>query len=219
MPKRAEREEQERIDHRRRRALGAGLGSVALVAALPVNALPSTPRQPRGPFYPEQLPLDRDNDLTVVEGAAAPARGEPVEVIGQVLDRDGRPLTGARVEIWQCDANGRYRHRWDRGERPLDPGFQGYGSTLSDAEGRYRFRTIRPVAYPGRAPHIHFAIQADGRRELVTQMYVSGAPENRWDGLLGSLGRSQREALLVDFDAQARSAAGDAVGRFDVVLG
>ncbi len=151
-------------------------------------ALPPTPRQSRGPFYPATKPPDSDADLVRVAGQPVPARGTVAHLFGRLLDPDGRPLGGARVEIWQCDADGHYRHPRDRGGRGGDPGFQGYGRTASDADGRFRFRTIRPVAYPGRTPHIHMTIAAADGRELTTQLYVAGEPGNAGDFLYQRLG-------------------------------
>ena len=149
----------------RRRLVLAGPAALAGAAApsvLRAADLLLTPPQTEGPFYPVELPSDRDADLVRVTGADARAMGTVTHVTGRVLDRASRPLPGVLVEIWQCDANGRYRHPLERGGRPLDPGFQGYGRALTDKGGGYRFRTIRPVPYPGRTPHIHFAINQNG---------------------------------------------------------
>ena len=150
-------------------------------------ALQPTPPQTEGPFYPVELPLDSDNDLVQVTGKAVQANGTPLHLFGQVLDPAGQPLPGTLVEIWQCDAQGVYRHPADGGERH-DAGFQGYGQTVTDADGRYRFRTIRPVAYPGRTPHIHFKLAAPGGQSLTTQMYVAGESANERDEIWRSLG-------------------------------
>jgi protocatechuate 3,4-dioxygenase beta subunit len=147
-------------------ALGPGWTSAA------VSAL--TPAQTEGPFYPVRLPDDRDADLVRVTGSDAAALGVVTHVQGRVLDRAGQPMGGITVEIWQCDANGRYRHPRDRRAREQDPGFQGYGRAITDAAGGYRFRTIRPVAYPGRTPHIHFKLGIARVELLTTQMYVAG---------------------------------------------
>ncbi len=182
------------------------------------SVLIGTPAQTRGPFYPLELPLDSDNDLVRVKGRAGVARGEITDLVGQVLDRRGRPAAGTLVEIWQCDANGRYHHPWDRRGVPLDENFQGYGSFVTDADGRYRFRTIKPVAYPGRAPHIHFSVKAENAAPLVTQMYVAGAPENPRDGILNRIrDPNQRQALLVDFRPNDTELA-TLKARFDIVL-
>lgn len=207
----------EHPDKRRRLLLVAGLAGLAASPAL--RALTLTPAQSRGPFYPADLPLDRDNDLTRVEGWGDPARGTVADVGGRVLDARGEPVAGARIEIWQCDASGRYHHPWDRrGGGPPDPGFQGYGTATSGPDGAYRFRTIRPVPYPGRAPHIHFAIHPPGGGELVTQLYVEGAPENPRDFLWTRLSEAGRAAVTVPFTPERALAGGEVGAQFDIVL-
>jgi len=205
----------------RRRVITAGswLATLALLPKAVLAALIPTPRQSLGPFYPDELPLDSDNDLVRVEGREGIAKGEIADLSGRVLDADGQPIAGALVEIWQCDANGRYRHPRDDRRVPLDPNFQGYGRSTTDADGRYRFRTIKPVPYPGRAPHIHFAVSAPGREPLVTQMYVRGAPENRRDWLLnGVRDAAAREALIVAFVPSADDPVAALKAQFDLVL-
>ena len=202
-----------------RRDVLAGAAGVVLAASTAAEAtvLVPTPAQTRGPFYPLELPLDKDNDLVVVDGGGR-AKGQTVHVFGRVLDTTARPVDGALVEIWQCDANGRYHHPWDRGGSAPDPNFQGYGRTTTGADGAYRFRTIRPVAYPGRTPHIHFAISAPGFRPLVTQMYVAGEPLNEHDGVLRRIRDPRARAnVIVEFEPHAES-GGEVAGNFDIVL-
>src|SRR3954463_3032979 len=134
------------------------------------QSLVPTPQQTAGPFYPVQFPEDIDNDLVQMRGVEAHASGVVTHVMGRVLGTDGKPIPNATVEIWQCDAHGRYLHPADTGKRPRDTAFQGYGRMTSGADGAYQFRTIRPVAYPGRTPHIHFAVRTSSGRQLVTQM-------------------------------------------------
>ena len=170
----------------RRRLLAGAAAALAmpLTGLRAAAALPLTPAQTAGPFYPRTYPEDHDADLLRVDGRAARALGDETWVEGNVTDPAGRPLAGAVVEIWQCDANGRYHHPWDRRDVPRDDDFQGYGRVRVSADGSYRFRTIRPVSYPGRTPHIHFrVVRADGG-SLVTQMYVRGEPGNARDGVL-----------------------------------
>src|SRR6516165_226996 len=197
-------------------AAAAGLGLSRLAAAV---ALPPTPAQTAGPFYPLTLPADSDNDLIHVAGRESTAKGTVTWVSGRVLDRDQRPLPGARVEIWQCDANGRYHYvRDDRAGPPLDENFQGYGQTTTDATGGYHFRTIRPVPYPGRTPHIHFAVSAPGYPRFITQMYVAGEPQNERDGvLMGVRGPAARDRLMVPLRPAAEPDT--LAGTFDIVLG
>jgi protocatechuate 3,4-dioxygenase beta subunit len=200
----------------RKRRIVTGFALLAPVCPLKAAELLVTPPQVKGPFYPLKLPLDRDNDLTHVDGVSTAAKGLPTDVFGQVLDSNGRPVPKVRIEIWQANAFGRYHHEGDRQNQPIDPGFQGYGQFLTDADGAYRFRTIKPVPYPGRAPHIHFALTGEDFAPLVTQMYVAGAPENARDGLLNSISdRRLRERLIVDLNEGAEGAL---QGRFDIVL-
>jgi len=137
------------------------------------------------------------------------------------LDPDGRALRGARVEIWQCDTNGRYHYvRDDRAAPPLDDNFQGYGQTTTDAEGGYRFRTIRPVPYPGRTPHIHFAVSGPGLTRLTTQMYVAGEPLNERDGvLMGVRDPAARGRLIVPLRQAPELEINALSATFDIVLG
>ena len=139
--------------------------------------------------------------------------------MGRVLGMDGKPVSGATVEIWQCDAYGRYLHPADTGKRSRDSAFQGYGRMTSGPDGAYRFRTIRPVAYPGRTPHIHFAVSPPGGRQLITQMYVAGEPLNRSDGLYASIRDArQRDAVTVALTAADGIETGALAGVFDIVL-
>jgi len=204
----------------RRRALAAGASLAALALGDPAAAarLIATPAQTEGPFYPLTLPLDRDNDLVKVAGQPGLAKGTITHVFGQVLDPGGRPMKDARVEIWQCDAQGHYHHPGDR-RGQADPAFQGYGQTLSAADGAYRFRTIRPVAYPGRTPHIHFKVKAPGTPELTTQMYVAGEPGNARDMVLNQIRDPEARArVIVALEPAAGLEASALQGRFDIVL-
>ncbi len=207
----------QRPDKQRRYFL---LGSlITTVSALtPASAaLIATPMQTRGPFYPLEIPLESDNDLVRVEGMDRLAHGVICDLRGRILDGDGSPVNGALVEIWQCDVNGRYHHPRDRGRRNRDPGFQGYGTFRTAGDGQYRFRTIRPVAYVGRTPHIHFAVRAPGRRELVTQLYVQGEPRNARDFLYRSIPPAQRPSVTVPF-RERPTAEAELAARFDLVL-
>jgi len=161
-----------------------------------------TPEQIMGPFYPVLKPLDRDSDLTRIAGKRGHAQGQVIHLIGRVLNSKGEPVQGARLEIWQANAKGRYAHPADINPAPLDPNFQGYGVQLTDAEGRYRFKTIKPAAYPinpinpanMRPPHIHFDVT--GRKgRLVTQMYFPGEPLNEPDVIFKELGADKDAAI------------------------
>lgn len=211
------------FDPQRRRVLASSLSTLGVLAVTPLTrlhaaGLTATPPQTRGPFYPARIPLDSDNDLVVVKGQSGIAKGEVSNVAGRVLDERGRPLSGVRVEIWQCDAHGRYHHPGDRRNVPLDFNFQGYGQFTTAADGGYRFRTIKPVPYPGRAPHIHFTVSGPGIEPLTTQMYVAGAPENDGDWILNSIRDARtRESLIVAFTPDAET-PGELLAKFDLIL-
>lgn len=205
------------MDKYRRKILQA-TAALAAGAALPAWAaeLVATPAQMRGPFYPLAFPLDQDNDLVSVGGRSGIAHGTITNIGGQVLDEKGRPQTGVRVEIWQVNGYGRYHHAGDGNNKPIDPNFQGYGAAVTGADGAYRFRTVKPVAYPGRAPHIHFALTRKDFGTFSTQMYVAGAPENERDFLLSGIRDSKARAGLIV--ALASSSAGGLAGEFNIVL-
>jgi protocatechuate 3,4-dioxygenase beta subunit len=184
----------------RRSLIHRALGAAAL-AGLPTGAVwaerAPTPAQGEGPFYPRAKPGDRNNDLIHVEGQAAPAQGERLRLSGRVLDAGGAPVRGTRVEIWQCDHRGVYHHPSGARRGAADPGFQGFGEHVTDADGHYAFLTLMPVPYPGRPPHIHVKVVVDGRERLTTQLYLKDHPDNDRDFLLGRLGGGARERLLL----------------------
>jgi protocatechuate 3,4-dioxygenase beta subunit len=204
---------------RRRLLQAVASGLSLLVPGAAVATAASTAAQPRGPFYPDRIPLDKDNDLVQVDGRDGVAKGKITDLQGRVLDRNGGPVGGALVEIWQCDAKGRYIHRLDDRRVPRDPNFQGYGRLETTANGQYRFRTIKPVPYPGRAPHIHVSVRVPGSRPLITQLYVRGAPENQWDWLLNGVSDdAARERLIVGFEPADDIRTAQLRARFDIVL-
>jgi protocatechuate 3,4-dioxygenase beta subunit len=208
----------------RRRLLGLGASLVALrpgsVAA--AQDLPRTPAQTSGPFYPLEKPLDSDADLTLIKGRTQRAAGQVVHVMGRVVNSSGEPVPGARIEIWQANTHGRYTHPGD-GNRaaPLDPNFEGYSRMLTDEQGRYRFKTIKPGAYPAgrsfRPPHRHFDVA--GRHErLVTQMYFPGEPLNDGDAVIAAA-REHRKLLIAHLQAPTAELEPDAwLARWDIVL-
>jgi protocatechuate 3,4-dioxygenase beta subunit len=165
---------------------GVSTAAEALMIATPANAL--------GPFYPARKPADSDADLTMVNGRTQRASGTILYVSGRVFALDGRPLPNVELELWQANAAGRYDHPGDReSSGALDPNFQGYARLLTDADGRYRIKTIKPAPYSGRTPHLHFNV-ASGRTRLTTQMFFEGEPANERDGLFRSLSREDRIA-------------------------
>ena len=184
------------------------------------DALSETPRLTEGPFYPNKLPLDTDNDLIILNESTSPALGEITYVSGQVLTSAGSPIRNAFVEIWQCDNLGVYLHTQDSARKKPDTNFQGYGRFLTDADGRYSFRTIKPVPYPGRTPHIHFAVSRNGHRILTTQLLIKGHEQNERDGVFRAIKDPKaRELLLVDFKPIPDSKIGELTAKFDLVLG
>jgi protocatechuate 3,4-dioxygenase, beta subunit len=179
-----------------------------------------TPRQTEGPFYPDKLPLDTDNDLLVINDAATPSLGEVTYVSGRVLDAKGDPLRNAVVEIWQCDNNGAYLHSKTGNAEKKDKNFQGFGRFVTGSKGEYLFRTIKPVPYPGRAPHIHYKIKRGGKELLVTQLYIKGHAGNEKDGIWKNLKPGkERDSVTVDFSPLKGAKAGELAASFDIVLG
>lgn len=186
----------------RRSITGALVFAPALLIGKPASAQAArgaTPSQAEGPFYPRELPADRDFDL-LRNSNLVYARGQPAWVEGVVTDLQGKPVRGAQVEIWQCDEAGHYHHPGD-GSR-ADPAFQGFGQVTVNADGQYRFRTIRPAPYSGRTPHIHMKVKLSGRDLLTTQLYVKGEAGNARDMLWRSLGDDAvRARVTVPFNA------------------
>ena len=159
-------------------------------------AIRATPSQTEGPFYPVAIPKDSDFDL-LRNGDQSYAKGQSAWVEGNINDMAGKPVAGAQVEIWQCDHDGHYHHPGDGGK--ADPRFQGFGRVTVGADGSYRFRTMRPVAYGGRTPHIHVKVKLGQRELLTTQLYVAGDAANARDFLWRSLSEADRAALTASF--------------------
>lgn len=196
----------------RRSLLKNGALSTAALLAIPLSAKAAgqcstatkTPPQTSGPFYPVVDQIDTDADLIMVSGSSAGAKGKIVIVEGIVTDQTCTPVAGALVEIWQACESGRYNHPSDPNTAPLDPNFQYWGKAVSDNQGKYRFRTVVPGAYPANAdwvrpPHIHFKIARLGYVELITQMYFTGESLNAKDLILQRLKKSDQAKLIVDF--------------------
>lgn len=200
---------------------GLAIGvSTFSVPGLFAEELTRTPKQTEGPFYPDKLPLDTDNDLIVINDTLTPAVGEITHLSGRILDAHGNPIRNAVVEIWQCDNAGAYLHSKTGNADKRDRHFQGFGRFLTGRSGEYGFRTIKPVPYPGRTPHIHVAVKVPGQEKFVTQCYVKGHPGNDKDGILRSIRDDKaRESLLVDYQPIQGSRVGELAARFDVVLG
>jgi protocatechuate 3,4-dioxygenase, beta subunit len=209
----------------RRRVLATTAGLVVTGATGPVMAaelIRRTPSQILGPFYPVMKPLDQDADLTVIRSKLGKAAGQVIHVIGRVVNPRGEPVKGARIEIWQANTHGRYTHPADTNTAPLDPNFEGFTTLVTDAEGRYRFKTIKPGAYPEddktmRAPHIHFDVTGRLSR-LVTQMYFEGEPLNSQDRFMATA-RANAKRLTVKLAPPTRDLEPESLlANWDIVL-
>lgn len=206
------------------------LGQLALASAFYTvpgafaEELLQTPHQTEGPFYPDKLPLDTDNDLLIVNDQLTPAVGEVTHLSGRILDARGNPVRNTWVEIWQVDNQGIYLHTGSPDRKKLDKNFQGFGRFLTGSKGEYYFRTIKPVPYGqggfGRTPHIHFAVLKKGHPRFTTQCYVKGEPLNERDGILQGIREAKkRQSVQVEFAPLKDSSAGELSARFDVILG
>lgn len=204
-----------------RRQFLASLGAAGLFFAtrgLFAEALTLTPEQTIGPYYPDRLPLDLDNDLLVINDAITPAIGTISWVHGRVLTSSGSPVRGALVEIWQADNNGAYIHS----ASPItnrDRNFQGYGKFLTGSSGEYLFRTVKPGLYPGRTRHIHYKITMPNNNSITTQLYVLGETLNNNDGVLNGIrDTTQRNSVIKAWTPIVGSAVGECDVNFDIVL-
>lgn len=206
----------------RRRFLGgltAGVAAFTTPGAF-AEELFRTAAQTEGPFYPDKLPLDTDNDLLILNDEITSAIGTVTHLTGKILDPRGEPIRNAVVEIWQCDANGVYLHSGSDNGDKRDGNFQGFGRFLTGSTGEYYFRTIKPVPYPGRTPHIHFKIKKGSKELLTTQCYIKGEPRNERDGIYRSIRDPKaRESITVDFTPIKESRIGEVAAKFDIVLG
>jgi protocatechuate 3,4-dioxygenase beta subunit len=192
---------------------------------MPLVPLPSTITENTGPVFGHELIRVGDNDLTA-QHAGDPI-GERIFVHGRVLDEDGRPVRNALVEIWQANAAGRYRHKVDTWDAPLDPNFTGAGKTLTDEHGCYQFKTIKPGPYPWRnhhnawrPSHIHFSLFGVGiLSRLVTQMYFPGDPLQPLDPIFNSIpDEAARMRLVSTLDMQRAQPNYALAFAFDIVL-
>ncbi len=208
----------------RRLFLGAfGLALFTTPGLFAEQLLLPSPAMTEGPFYPDRLPLDQDNDLILIKDSTTPAVGEITHLTGRLLSPNGSPLKNATIEIWQCDANAVYLHTADslRKADQQDKNFQGYGRFTTDSTGGYRFRTIKPVPYPGRpAPHIHVKVSQAGHELLTTQLFVRGHAGNAQDGIFSNAGDLiDRELVSGDFKSLPDSKIGELACSFDIVIG
>jgi protocatechuate 3,4-dioxygenase beta subunit len=182
--------------------------------------LAATPQLTEGPYYPDRLPLDTDNDLVIINNNITPAVGQITHLSGRVLDANGSPIKDAIVEIWQSDTHGAYIHSQSPNRASLDGNFQGFGKFLTASTGEYRFRTIKPGLYDGRTRHIHFKVKKSGQELLTSQIFFNGEPLNRNDMVLSDIRDPfDRELVIADFKAVPDSKTGDIAARFDIVVG
>jgi protocatechuate 3,4-dioxygenase, beta subunit len=201
-------------------AIGTVGGAAAFLTPAVFADLLQTPKQTEGPFYPDKMPLDTDNDLLIINDAITPAVGAVTYLTGRILDKHGEPIRSAVVEIWQVDNNAAYLHTGSVNRDKRDSNFQGFGRFVTGSTGDYYFRTIKPVPYPGRTPHIHFAVKMKGQDKFTTQCYIKGHPGNAGDGVLkGMRDAKARDSLMVDFTPIKGSRIGELTARFDIVLG
>lgn len=186
------------------------------------EALMRTPSLTQGPYYPDKMPLDTDNDLLIINDNITQAVGKITYLGGRILDSRGEPIRNAVVEIWQVDNNGSYLHSqgMNHQSNTRDTNFQGYGRFLTGSTGEYYFRTIKPVLYPGRTPHIHFAVKVKGRQKFVTQCFIQGDPHNTSDMVLNGIQDPKaRASVIVPFTPIKESRIEELEAKFDVVLG
>ena len=210
-------------------ALGGAWLASTLVGRAADLGCPTTPPQTEGPYYPPKAQidamLDQDNDLTRIKGQAGKATGQIVYVMGQVRDQQCRPIEGAVVEIWQASENGRYSHPRDRDNRaPLDSNFQYWGKNITDKDGHYLFKTIKPGSYQAgrnwtRPPHIHFKVSHAKFRPFITQMYFVGDAFQASDYILNDVPPHERKRVIVQLEQPGADYEADArLGRFDLTL-
>jgi protocatechuate 3,4-dioxygenase beta subunit len=210
-----------------RRAFFGTLGAAACSSAffttrgLYAEALTKTLATTEGPFYPDKMPLDTDNDLVVINDSVTPAIGEIAWVSGRLLTETGQPIRNAVIEIWQCDANESYIHTQGRAKQ-ADANFQGYGRYLTDSTGRYFFRTIKPISYTltglFRAPHIHYAVSQNGKRVFTTQVGVVNHPDNPRDPLFKAMKPDVLRTILADYTPLPGSRIGELQATIDLVV-
>jgi protocatechuate 3,4-dioxygenase beta subunit len=191
-----------------------------LTQSIYAEALTLTPRATEGPYYPDHLPLDQDNNLLQIMGNQAPATGIITEFGGRVLDVDGKALSAASVELWQADTHGCYIHSKGAPKaKERDPQFQGFGKITTNDKGEYRFRTIKPAAYPGRTRHFHIAVLHHGKRLLTTQLYFAGEPQNEKDGILKRIADEQQKLSVIREFRPMTNGSQELVATWDIVVG
>jgi protocatechuate 3,4-dioxygenase beta subunit len=202
-------------------ALSAYVTSLYSVRGAFADELTKTPPQTEGPYYPDKLPLDTDNDLIVINDDVTPAVGEITHLTGRVLDANGHPIRNAVVEIWQTDSQGVYIHTDDSSRKKRDGHFQGFGRFLTGSKGEYYFRTIKPTQYPGRTPHIHVKVKKGAEELLTTQFYIKGEAEKNAKDMIynGIRDQKAKDSVTIDFTPIADSKIGELQASCDIVIG
>ena len=192
----------------------AGLWAPGAFAEL----LTLTPDMTEGPFFPDKLPLDQDNDLIRMTDHTTPAVGTITNLSGRVLDKNGNPVKDALVELWQADDHGTYIHTKGAAQGERDPGFQGYGKFETAKDGGWKFRTIKPGLYTGRTRHYHFGVTLKGQPRFATQLFFKDEPANAKDGILRDLRDEKLHAAVVrEFKPVADTK--ELAATWDIVLG
>lgn len=211
------------IIHRGRRSFLGSLGAAAFFSTrgLYAEELSLTVPSSEGPFYPDKMPLDTDNDLLVINDSITPAVGEVTWLSGRILTETGQPIRNAIVEIWQCDARQSYIHTQGR-HKQTDANFQGYGRYLTDSTGQYMFRTIKPISYTllnmFRSPHHHIALSRNGKRVFTTQIGIRGHEDNERDPVFKPMKPEALRTILTDYKPMPGSRTGELVAKFDLVV-
>lgn len=203
---------------------GFAFGAASLyVPGVYADVLTKTPRQTKGPFYPNKLPLDTDNDLILLNDRITPALGIITHLTGRVLKTNGQPVNNAVVEIWQCDNKGVYFHSQAPRAKTIDPNFQGYGRFLSNRKGEFYFRTLQPAPYIDgiqRTPHIHAIVKKGKQRLITSQMYIKGHKLNKSDQILNAIrNKKARQSVIIPFKAVPGSKIGEVSAHWDIVVG
>ncbi len=198
-------------------ATGVSICAVSVSKVWASGTRLKTPEQTEGPFYPTVFPEDVDANLLQVNGKARQSAGQAIRVTGRIFDVAGNIIPNAVVEIWQCDSFGTYHHSSDTGR--MDDNFQGFGRTIAGPDGRYNFQTIKPAAYPGRTPHIHFKVKGPGYTTLTTQMYFPDERANNMrDGIYRSLSKDERVSVTALMETQHVGESTGGVCLFDLVM-
>ena len=174
-----------------RRSFFAMFGLIIL-PSFSLGEIIRTPMQAEGPFYPDSLPEDTDNDLVKNGYSTIKAGGKILNLMGSLINSDSKPIKGMTVEIWQTDMNGVYLHMGSFGSKMRDDQFQGFGRSITDKNGHFSFRTIIPVEYPGRTPHIHLKLLNESENVLTTQLYIQGHPLNKKDFLFKQMTKAEQ---------------------------